>query len=399
MLRAAIALLACFLVLAVPRPAASQSTVVMEVLDRYLGGDYDVAVRQAFGEDRATFITAYGRTVRDWVNAAGTGETTRRRLAAATFALEFAYSAKAPDDQFWTPGWWYSKVLVEHACRLLRDAPDVHPAETAWFLASIALAKAAGDQSFLAGTPPRVTGPDRDIGIRDGPTEYRSGLQYPSGGIMTEQERHMQFAERSGMALVDHVSDALGRVDDPRIRLAGATDTFFPSVFVRGLMQGFAAPRDPRVADAVKRLTPLRQFPLVRGEVDLDLGFAAFIQLRGAEAAALLSAVPAETDDPTIVYLSSFFLGLIMEMNDRRDEAIAAYRHAASWRPYSSVALPLAALLFAAGARDEAVALTNASIVIDRPGDDPLLQFGQGDLRLWPVYRAELRAAFSEGGV
>jgi tetratricopeptide (TPR) repeat protein len=120
------------------------------------------------------------------------------------------------------------------------------------------------------------------------------------------------------------------------------------------------------------------------------------LRLQGDDAVALLRGVPQGTDDPSIVYLSSLFLGQIMEMNGRREDAIAAYRQAASWRPYSSVALPLAALLFVTGERDEAVAWTNRSLVIDRPEDDPFVQFGYGDLRRWPMYLAELRASFTE---
>jgi hypothetical protein len=378
-----------------PMATAVQTSGVADMLDRYLAGDFVGAVRRALEEDRETFVTAYGREVGDWVDGAGDEEATRRRLAAATFALEFAHDERLPNEYNWTPGWWYSRVLVEYACRLLRAAPNVHPAETTWFLASIALVKAAQDQDFLTGRPPRVTGPDRDIGIRDAPPERRPLFPF-GGGVVTEPQRLRAFARRSNMAVVDHASDARDRVDDPRILLAVATDTLFPSVLVRGMMQGFAAPKDPRIAPAVKQLTPLRQFPSIRGEVDLYLGLAALLRLQGDDAVALLRGVPQGTDDPSIVYLSSLFLGQIMEMNGRREDAIAAYRQAASWRPYSSVALPLAALLFVTGERDEAVAWTNRSLVIDRPEDDPFVQFGYGDLRRWPMYLAELRASFTE---
>lgn len=371
---------------------AGPQAPVARLLDRYLRGHYEEAVSAAAVQDPAELATAFGREASGWVRAAGSeDDVVRRRFAAATFALEVAYAAHPPADPSYDPDWWYAKVLIEHACQLVREAREVHPLERTWFLASIVLAKGAYDDEFLVGKPLRVASVDRSLMTAD-TSSPPSGLQYLGSAFGRPDSQQRRFGARSGVALDRHLADALGRVDDGRIRLAGATDTDFPATFVRGLMMG----QGPGVANVrlerpLGKVAALRDRTDIRPDVSLLLGFAALIKGQVDAALPLLAGVEGATDDPFLRYLSGFFLGWTFERSGRPDDAVRHYRQAVAWRPYPSASLPLAALLLGRAEHDEAIALTEAMLALEDPEEDPLVRFGRGDSYRWAEYIAELR--------
>jgi hypothetical protein len=107
-----------------------------------------------------------------WVHAGPEQERPRRRLAAATFALEAARAAEGIEWKrvirldAWTDDkgnttqegadrvyWNAPPLLVEWGCALLRQEPTPPPVERIWHLASVAAAQGAGDTEFLIGSP------------------------------------------------------------------------------------------------------------------------------------------------------------------------------------------------------------------------------------------------------
>jgi Flp pilus assembly protein TadD len=90
------------------------------------------------------------------------------------------------------------------------------------------------------------------------------------------------------------------------------------------------------------------------------------------EALQLWAGVPALTDDGSLQYLAHMFTGRALAVSGRRPEAIAAYRRAEAIRPAAqSARIPLAALLYVTGARDEAARLVSPLLTAPAATPDP----------------------------
>src|SRR5262245_8334620 len=91
--RAVLSLVAC---LALATALRAQSAPLVALLDSYLQGNYDTAVRQAAAiDDLGPLRVRFVQDVPVWVNA--DAQVERRRAAAAAFLLELAHARLESD--------------------------------------------------------------------------------------------------------------------------------------------------------------------------------------------------------------------------------------------------------------------------------------------------------------
>jgi tetratricopeptide (TPR) repeat protein len=197
-----------------------------------------------------------------------------------------------------------------------------------------------------------------------------------------------------GLALEAHVEHASGRFpDEPHFALARA---------VAAELRTFPDPRASerlslRIATTfdllVTRLHRAAAYEPVRAEARLRLGYVHLRNDDAERALRQLDVVPVLTSEPFLVYLAHLFRGRALERTDRIDEAIAAYRDAVAVVPGAqSAVLALASALMRGQGRAEADELARAA-VSSVPVADPWAGYGQGDLRLWPMIRRQMREA------
>jgi tetratricopeptide (TPR) repeat protein len=138
-------------------------------------------------------------------------------------------------------------------------------------------------------------------------------------------------------------------------------------------------PRQPKTEDAHRWLDDAagsfeiaRKDTTLRAEATLRLGLTTMYQGHVEEALGLWAGVPVLTKDGSLQYLAHLFTGRTLAAMDRRAEAIAAYRQAAAVRPGAqSARIPLAALLFLGGDREEAAQLVSPMMTATTAAADP----------------------------
>jgi hypothetical protein len=90
------------------------------------------------------------------------------------------------------------------------------------------------------------------------------------------------------------------------------------------------------------------------------------------EALGLWAGVPVLTRDASLQYLAHMFIGRTLAATGRSAEAIEAYRQASAIRPGAqSARIPLAALLYLSGDRDEAARLVSPLLNAPAAAADP----------------------------
>ena len=142
-----------------------------------------------------------------------------------------------------------------------------------------------------------------------------------------------------------------------------------------------------------------RDYPSVRGEADLHIGY---LEIRAARPDAALTplATAVTSDDSYVQYLAEFFSGRAFEALGQRNDAVAHYRRALTIVPNapSAATLLVAQLALSESAADrlEANAILLASVKASPRPVDPWDLYWQGDARLWPVYIDQLRAALRQ---
>jgi len=124
------------------RDVASQQITVSatDLLDYYEAGEFDAvqdALRRAAKGDLGIVLDALKRDGRTWIDADGPQWRPRRRLMAATLALETAHASL---DR----GWLASRALIEWGASELAKAPPTVEERT-WHQAALALCEGALD--------------------------------------------------------------------------------------------------------------------------------------------------------------------------------------------------------------------------------------------------------------
>jgi tetratricopeptide (TPR) repeat protein len=317
--------------------AQGLSLTPMELLDQY-------EQRRAMAVDAFVGII-HVESVKDalhaegaaWIAAAGPTAAPRRRLIAATFALE---TARAGLDHEWAN----SVDLIDWGWTQLHQQPRPLPAERLWHLAAIALIQGAYDEDMLR---PRL------------------------GRLKS------RFPDEPRLLLAD------GWSIEARAARMGALPPF------RGKPGGVG----DGAGDVIRAYTRALDNRTVAGEADLRLSYFDLIADRHNRALDRLAHVEKASADPDLLYLAHLFRGWTLTRMGREPEATAEYRQALDAVPGAGTAsLWLAGRLLAEGRRDE------ADVVIDRsvtsPAvDDPWRLFGYGDFRLFPSVMKQLRAA------
>jgi Ca-activated chloride channel family protein len=306
----------------------------IEGLDRYERGEWQDAVpASAMKDDLGDLL----RAAPTWIRARGAGEESRRRLAAASYLVEFLGS-HARDIALWQEGQSASEAF-EWACSLLRRGPPL-PAERWWHVASIAL------------------------------------LEH-SGAVAT---------------LLRHLDHAEGRFpDEPRWILARAVAEELRTWPERRDESVLSIPRD--VADRITAgFTRASMHETLKSEAQLRWGY---FELRRGQVDAALAHFE-QVGTPTDIHLRYWlhlFRGRALEQANRLKDAIASYQLAMSDVPAQSAALALGAALVEDRRPSEAAALVIRTLAVQPAPPDPWDTYRSPDLRFWPLVIEELHKA------
>ena len=358
-------------VLASDQPSAQAASTLVQ-LDRYAHGEFDAVVTELKGLRNFDGVLEELRLGgQAWVDAGPEPERARRRLAAATFALE---AARAADRVAWKrvirlDAWVDEKenihakegadrvywnappLLVEWGCALLRQTPKPPPIERIWHMASVAAAQAAGDTEFLIGSP------------------FAARMNVP------DEITHLW-----------HAQDRFKT--EPRLRLAMSIALEWQT--------WPGSRRTPNVknhAGVAPKLEELMRDDAIGAEAAVRLGSLHVRTGRLKEALGLFERVETMTRDTYLIYLARYFKGTALEKAGQPADAEAAYRGALAAIPHAqSATLALAALLAKQDRRTEAGALIETQLSTRPQPLDPWRAYAAGDARFWPELIARLRA-------
>ncbi len=348
---------------------------VVDFLGRYASGEFE-PVAGALAADGVDFDDLLEQLRRDgpaWIDGAGPAVRERRRLVAATFALEAARAgawgdwkriqrqplmcaegpAAATGGCTQPPSvlyWRAPPLLVEWGCELFRRDETPRPVERWWQLAALSVAQRSEDAQFLVGDP--------SIG---------RGLGTAEIGNVQDEIKHLEHARARFP-------------DEMRFVLAEgiARDRFWP-------------------AEAHAAYEALEDHPDVGGEATMRLGALQMRNRNPGDAIASLERVERLTRDPYVIFLARYFRGQANEQRRRYDDAEAAYREAIAAVPNAaSATIALAALAARAGRRAEAQQLIGAMLAADPPPPDPWRGFVHADDRFWPQLIGRLRAEIAQ---
>ena len=345
-----------------------------ELLAHYERADYDtVTAALAAVTDFSHLRDEFERVANEWITNAAAAEASRRRLVAATVALEIGKSAVDRD-------WLAVRPLVEWACALLRDGPP-RPAERTWHLASIALASRARDTRLLLG----VEGPD---------LWYRSpnsahplpALGNPVAPYGWKNIDHLAHAERR---FPDEARFQLARMFalEPALENVPPRDNRWPRVYWRVAVQ------DEQGRMAIRRYETLLNHLEIGAEARLRTGSLWLRVGEPGRAIQHLSLADSRSREPFIRYLARYFAGEANELLGRPVLAREAYRAALEVVPGAqSGVVRLSVRLFLEGRRIDATELATRSLAMTPRPADPWRLYSYGDFRMWETLIASLRA-------
>jgi tetratricopeptide (TPR) repeat protein len=374
------------------------------LLDLYERGEYDAALAPIGPWPNSERLL---EKLRDdaprWVDATGPEAAPRRRLIAASFALEAAHRGLA--------NWDDARHLVEWGCQLLRAGPPL-PAERTWQLASVALIQGASDVIFLTGLPRNARDPHPSRGTAIDHLTHAE-LRFPDEARLRLARAVVQEFRSWGQ---DSKNPRLARGETPTLDMGGGGSfdrrQFFvisdvPDIrfdretaqaIVTRRMRGVGGVRDLVAArkslqlwNLIDLFEPFLADETTRADAHVRLGHTYLRLARPDKASAHFQQVPATTSDPFLIYLTRFFAGRIHEAAGERAAAIAAYREALQSVPRAeSASLALGRLLFTGDERDEAYDIVAASLS-QGPVQDPWRQYPSGSFHLWQDLIARLR--------
>jgi len=331
-----------------PQQDVQSSLSVMDALELYELGDPEVIKLVATPRQIGSIELELIKGAPAWIKANGPREAPRRRLVAATFAIEAARHGLETIDG------WRSLTLMEWASTELRVDRTPLPAERFWRIAVVAmLADWLGQfpvTSITAGETP-----------------------------LTWFEKHLGFSEQRFPK-------------DPRWLMARAFITelrAIQSFLQRPLLEGKVLIPN----DVVLLYEAAAKTPAVEAEANIRLGY---IWLTGGEpdrAIDLLTRAATSTDENDLQYLAHLIRGWALTRLGRHGDAVAAFRRAhESQKDGQTAVLWLANGLFLQGQREEAVSLIDGSLK-SATETDPWHVYYRGPFRLWPSMIQQLREA------
>ncbi len=328
-----------------------------DALERYVGGDYDGAIAAL------VYLGGFSTVDADeWIRNGGVAEADRRRLIAASLALEVTAAKEA-----------WPVTLIEWACESLRHAGPPTPNEALWMRASVALAEHDGMWAILGDTAHLGHALER---FPDDPyfklaqafvAEAVASLPAVTTGTTTTDQTPVVFDRIAARV------PAPGAVIDPK-RLASLE---------KAAADFQAIVADPEVGfEASLRL----------GDVDLQLG-------RIDPAVAAFQKAALASRDPFVAYLARLFLAWTDARSGRTDDAIRGYRAALDLVPHArSASTLLAALMVTDGRLTDAEDVATSFLSAPSSVDDPWRMYPRGDFRNYLAMLARLHAAIKPAG-
>jgi len=419
-----LAVCACVLVSLAPAPGAP---ALGDLLVRYDRGEFVEVVRAMRelpvspapvigGADKVPLDPLFLEWLRlapRWIDDVQGERAARRRLVAASFALELA-RARAHVN------WYLRYPFVAWACGVLRHSPTPRRGERLWHLAAIGVMEENDDWPHIVGgqwTQMRAaTYLRRTLRQFFGEADYDEATtgHLAHARLAVPDETRWQIAEA-------HYEETRTSLEEGPLGIGSQQ----VSAARRDLLARAAAgqrirpPEEPidrasakalleridRVPAVIERYRKLNAHEELRGDVALRLGF---LRLRLEEwdaALADLREVPHLTQEPALVSLSHHFAGWIFQQTNRRAAAIDAYRRALAVTPRArSTSILLAAQLADAERLPEAYVLVNEALMA-RPSPasfpaetadaplDPWPLYSRGDALLLPTFITRLREA------
>ena len=404
-----ISVVTIFLVLTIaPSHPAAQARPTLVLLDRYAAGEF-AAAADAFAkldDFKGLLKDLHSDDLKKWLDAGGPDDRNRRRLAAATFALE---AARADEWSEWKwiqkqttlssigldgspkPGgqsmgklpvlyWLPPPLLIEWGCELLRQDEAPQESERLWQLAAMSVAQRGEDTQFLMGFTEIVA-----LDEPDGATEPApAAASLPPGPFRGTTGSP---AARPIMDEVLNVQKEIGHLNHVAAR--------FPAE--KRFMLGQALTRErPSPDDAIKIYKTLIDDRDVGAEASVRLGALYVRRGKPAEATDQFDRAERLTRDPDLLYLGRFYRGQLLIRSKRDSDAIAAFQAALRARPASqSASTALAALLVKAEKFTEAQAVMRALLDAGPDLSDPNIEYMHGDDHFWPSWIQRLHAAIS----
>jgi hypothetical protein len=332
-----------------------------------------------------------------WIAAGNAGQSGRRRLVAASFALELANSRPHVD-------WYLRYPFVAWGCGLLRHSPSGVPAERLWHHTAIAvmldnddwvhvmggLWKQAQSSSYLRKSVNQFIGEaDQTEAIAGHLAHAKTAFPDEPRWRLVEAQywENLTFLPEAGGPVGIGAHQTSRAFREALVKAASGQKVGPPFGPIGKAAATDALDRLGRIPPVVQRYESLSAVPSLGGEAALHLGF---LNLRLEEwdaALAQLRKVPAATREPAVVSLGHHFTGWVFEQMGNRDDAIAEYRKALAAAPGTrSTSILLAAQLLDSGRKLEAYTMmhqalearpmpgTFASDAADTPPD------------LWPLY-------------
>jgi tetratricopeptide (TPR) repeat protein len=348
--------------------AQSLTPAPLDLLDQYARGDGERAAASlaTVPHDR---LEALGKAIQKaapaWLQTADLSLARRRRLAAATLALDLAHTGLFTQ-------WKVLRSLVEWGCTLVRQNP-AGQSEHDWHLASVALAGGALDKDFLIESP-----------YNPEPSRVFKHVNHAEAHFPADPRWRLARA----MAL------AFGRMSEGVRDDGGSTSAVLASA--AALPVSAMEVLQKRREASRQILTEFEKLLDVSGispEAHLHLGHQRFVlreldmALHHYQEAARLS------DDPHVQYLAYFLAARLFEARKEPVDAARHYRRALEILPnVQSAATAVAAARFVDGAPDEAYGILESAFSTNPRPPDPWRLFFLGDYRFWPQVIQRLRA-------
>ena len=366
MRRAWVAFVAAGLVLLAADAGRAQALIPapIDLLDQYARGDGERAagLLATMPHER---LEALGKAIQKaapaWLQTTDPAVARRRRLAAATLALDVAHTGLLTE-------WQVLRSLVEWGCTLVRQNPAEQP-ELDWHLASVALAGGALDKYFLIEVP------------------YHQGPQ-PIFKHVNHAEAHFPADPRwklaRAMALeFSRMGEGVRGDGWPMTVVAGAGQT--P---MEVLLKRREASRP--ALGAFEALIDVRR---VSAEAHLHLGHQRFVLHELDKALHHYQEAARLADDPYVQYLAYFLTARLLDARKERVDASRNYRRALEILPnVQSAAIAVAAGRLVEGAPEEAYTILESAFDSNPRPPDPWRLFFLGDYRSWPQLIQRLRA-------
>ena len=301
-------------------------------LDAYSAEPARVVARAAASESLSSIVSSLRRDGPAWMLSHGAGDANRRRLIAATFALEVAATGleSSPKDV---------PVLIEWGCEQVRRRMP-SDAERQWHIAALALLEGLGNLQAV-----------------------EAHLAHASARLADEP-----MWDRARV----WISDSRTLNVHPRQPL-GAAHIAFPAALAA-------------------QYQVLAKSPSLAGDAWLRIGFFHFLAGAHDEARADFARTLAADSDSDTVYLAHLFTAWTFERDEQRDTSALSLQRALAAAPYGrTAALWLANARALSGAFDDAEAIAERGLRSDDAHADPWRVFYAGDVRRWPILIEALR--------